>query len=156
MTTARPESETISTQQFTPSATKSNDTLLSHHDLAASVPLDDSQRSSRHPEATQPATLTGENAEGNDSTEGVTKPRRGDKKGKKGKGKRKCGEKRRSHVTQSSFTRRLWTKEEDEAITTLVQHYGIRKWTLISKKLQDKYHIRGRSGKQCRERYGSS
>ena len=50
-------------------------------------------------------------------------------------------------------TRRLWTKDEDEAITHLVKHYGIRKWTLISKKLQDKYNIYGRSGKQCRERY---
>ncbi len=52
-----------------------------------------------------------------------------------------------------SSTRRLWTKEEDEAITQLVKHYGIRKWTLISKKLQERYGIHGRSGKQCRERY---
>ncbi len=50
-------------------------------------------------------------------------------------------------------TRRLWTKEEDEAITQLVRQYGIRKWTLISKKLQERYGIHGRSGKQCRERW---
>lgn len=50
------------------------------------------------------------------------------------------------------FTRRLWTDEEDVAITALVQRHGIRKWTLISRKLQDQYAIYGRSGKQCRER----
>ena len=56
---------------------------------------------------------------------------------------------------QSNFKRRLWTREEDEAITSLVKHYGVRKWTLISRKLQEKYHIYGRYGKQCRERYNS-
>ena len=53
---------------------------------------------------------------------------------------------------KGSFKRRLWTKEEDEAITNLVQQHGTRKWTLISKKLQEKFNIHGRYGKQCRER----
>lgn len=52
-----------------------------------------------------------------------------------------------------SFTRRLWKDEEDEAINSLVDKYGIRRWTLISKKLQEEFGINGRSGKQCRERY---
>jgi len=52
-----------------------------------------------------------------------------------------------------SFTRRLWDSEEDQAIIKLVKKHGIRKWTLISRKLQEEYQIHGRSGKQCRERY---
>ena len=59
----------------------------------------------------------------------------------------------RNSKKDSGSTRRLWTKEEDEAITQLVRQYGIRKWTLISKKLQERYGIHGRSGKQCRERW---
>lgn len=61
-------------------------------------------------------------------------------------------EKKRLKEAQGSFRRRLWTREEDEAIRNLVEEYGIRKWTQISKKLQDRYHIHGRYGKQCRER----
>lgn len=64
---------------------------------------------------------------------------------------RRSGRKRRSRG--STFTRKLWNDEEDDAILSLVQTYGIRRWTLISKKLQENYHIHGRSGKQCRERY---
>lgn len=67
---------------------------------------------------------------------------------KSGKGKRKAKEKRK----YSSFTRRLWSENEDIAIISLVNKYGIRKWTLISRKLHDEYKIYGRSGKQCRER----
>ena len=51
------------------------------------------------------------------------------------------------------FTRRLWNEEEDAAITALVQRYGYKKWTLISRKLREEYSIYDRSGKQCRERY---
>lgn len=53
---------------------------------------------------------------------------------------------------QDNLRRRLWTEKEDEAIITLVKRYGICKWTLIARKLQEKYKITGRSGKQCRER----
>jgi myb proto-oncogene protein len=67
---------------------------------------------------------------------------------------RKHSDRYEDNDSQSNhFSRRLWTDEEDRAITTLVQRHGIRKWTLISRKLQDQYHIYGRSGKQCRERY---
>lgn len=48
--------------------------------------------------------------------------------------------------------RRLWEASEDKAIIQLVKKYGIKKWTYISHKLQEKYKIYGRSGKQCRER----
>eukprot|EP00826_Nyctotherus_ovalis_P049299 TRINITY_DN5941_c0_g5_i1.p4 TRINITY_DN5941_c0_g5~~TRINITY_DN5941_c0_g5_i1.p4 ORF type:complete len:147 (-),score=44.31 TRINITY_DN5941_c0_g5_i1:1154-1594(-) len=51
-----------------------------------------------------------------------------------------------------AFTRRLWNEREDSVILKLVKEYGTKKWTLISKKLQEVYHIYGRSGKQCRER----
>jgi len=53
----------------------------------------------------------------------------------------------------SSFIRRLWTDKEDKAILKLTKEYGVKNWTLVAKKLQEEYHIYGRSGKQCRERY---
>ncbi|CAK8691352.1 transcriptional activator Myb-like [Clavelina lepadiformis] len=40
-----------------------------------------------------------------------------------------------------------WTKEEDEMVVDLVKKYGPKKWSLISK------HLKGRIGKQCRERW---
>jgi len=62
--------------------------------------------------------------------------------------KRKTKERRKL----KTFTRRLWGDEEDRAIAKLVKKYGIKKWTLISRKLQEEHQIYGRSGKQCRER----
>ncbi|XP_069808899.1 myb-related protein B [Dendropsophus ebraccatus] len=40
-----------------------------------------------------------------------------------------------------------WTKEEDEKVIELVKKYGTKHWTLIAKQLK------GRLGKQCRERW---
>ena len=40
-----------------------------------------------------------------------------------------------------------WTKEEDAKVIELVQKYGPKRWSLIAK------HLRGRLGKQCRERW---
>uniref|UniRef100_H2XYB1 Transcription factor protein n=1 Tax=Ciona intestinalis TaxID=7719 RepID=H2XYB1_CIOIN len=40
-----------------------------------------------------------------------------------------------------------WTKDEDELVVELVKKYGPKKWSLISK------HLKGRIGKQCRERW---
>lgn len=40
-----------------------------------------------------------------------------------------------------------WTKEEDAKVIDLVQKYGPKRWSLIAK------HLRGRLGKQCRERW---
>ncbi|XP_030589655.1 v-myb avian myeloblastosis viral oncogene homolog-like 2a [Archocentrus centrarchus] len=41
----------------------------------------------------------------------------------------------------------FWSKEEDEKIVELVGKYGTKHWTLIAK------HLKGRLGKQCRERW---
>eukprot|EP00826_Nyctotherus_ovalis_P007973 TRINITY_DN12062_c0_g2_i1.p1 TRINITY_DN12062_c0_g2~~TRINITY_DN12062_c0_g2_i1.p1 ORF type:complete len:442 (+),score=114.74 TRINITY_DN12062_c0_g2_i1:169-1494(+) len=78
------------------------------------------------------------------------------KRGVRGKKRGRLGEtpqKYRSKQQLANFKRRLWTTEEDSAITSLVALHGIRKWTLISRKLQEKFRIHGRSGKQCRERW---
>ncbi|XP_071480858.1 myb-related protein A-like [Diadema antillarum] len=40
-----------------------------------------------------------------------------------------------------------WTTEEDEKVVDLVQQYGPKRWSLISK------YLVGRTGKQCRERW---
>lgn len=40
-----------------------------------------------------------------------------------------------------------WTKEEDAKVIELVQKFGPKRWSLIAK------HLRGRLGKQCRERW---
>lgn len=40
-----------------------------------------------------------------------------------------------------------WTKDEDAKVIELVQKYGPKRWSLIAK------HLRGRLGKQCRERW---
>jgi len=35
----------------------------------------------------------------------------------------------------------------------LVERYGVKRWTLIAQKMEEKYRLYGRSGKQCRERW---
>nr|XP_020473974.1 uncharacterized protein LOC109970622 isoform X2 [Monopterus albus] len=40
-----------------------------------------------------------------------------------------------------------WSKEEDEKIIELVNKYGTKQWTLIAR------HLKGRLGKQCRDRW---
>ncbi|KAL6783868.1 hypothetical protein ACKKBG_A03810 [Auxenochlorella protothecoides x Auxenochlorella symbiontica] len=40
-----------------------------------------------------------------------------------------------------------WTKQEDQLILRLVDHYGAKQWTLVAG------HLQGRLGKQCRERW---
>ncbi|KAG6408728.1 hypothetical protein SASPL_131749 [Salvia splendens] len=52
--------------------------------------------------------------------------------------------------SDSSTQRRIkgpWSAEEDKILTRLVDRYGPRNWSLISK------YIRGRSGKSCRLRW---
>ncbi len=65
---------------------------------------------------------------------------------------KKRSKKKRHGGGAPRFTRRLWNDSEDEAIAALVVKYGTKKWTLISRKLQEEFGISGRSGKQCRER----
>ncbi|XP_017305825.1 v-myb avian myeloblastosis viral oncogene homolog-like 2b [Ictalurus punctatus] len=40
-----------------------------------------------------------------------------------------------------------WTKEEDEKVIQLVNKYGNKQWAVVAK------HLKGRLGKQCRERW---
>ncbi|XP_067904565.1 v-myb avian myeloblastosis viral oncogene homolog-like 2b isoform X2 [Heterodontus francisci] len=40
-----------------------------------------------------------------------------------------------------------WTREEDQKVIELVQKYGPKRWSLIAR------HLKGRLGKQCRERW---
>uniref|UniRef100_A0A1B6D7N7 Uncharacterized protein n=1 Tax=Clastoptera arizonana TaxID=38151 RepID=A0A1B6D7N7_9HEMI len=50
-------------------------------------------------------------------------------------------------VVNPDLVKGPWTKEEDELVTELVERYGPKKWTLIAG------HLKGRIGKQCRERW---
>ena len=49
--------------------------------------------------------------------------------------------------------RKPWTLSEDEAIRQLVSLNGTQQWAIIAKRLETDFNIRGRSGKQCRERW---
>ncbi|OMJ86325.1 hypothetical protein SteCoe_12173 [Stentor coeruleus] len=49
--------------------------------------------------------------------------------------------------------RRPWSTEEDIAISALVEEFGLKKWSLIAQQLSERYKIKNRSGKQCRERW---
>ncbi|XP_011873461.1 PREDICTED: myb protein isoform X2 [Vollenhovia emeryi] len=50
-------------------------------------------------------------------------------------------------VVNPELVKGPWTKEEDEKVVELVEKYGPKKWTLIAR------YLRGRIGKQCRERW---
>uniref|UniRef100_A0A336MDV2 CSON015200 protein n=1 Tax=Culicoides sonorensis TaxID=179676 RepID=A0A336MDV2_CULSO len=50
-------------------------------------------------------------------------------------------------VVNPNLIKGPWTKEEDEKVVELVEKYGPKKWTLIAR------HLKGRIGKQCRERW---
>ncbi|XP_067118507.1 transcriptional activator Myb-like isoform X3 [Centruroides vittatus] len=50
-------------------------------------------------------------------------------------------------VVNPDLVKGPWTKEEDEMVMDLVKKHGPKKWTLIAK------HLKGRIGKQCRERW---
>lgn len=52
-----------------------------------------------------------------------------------------------------SCRRKNWTADEDNAIANLVQENGTKHWTLIADKLRKAFKIKGRTGKQCRERW---
>jgi hypothetical protein len=52
-----------------------------------------------------------------------------------------------------SCRRKSWSAAEDIAIANLVQENGTRQWTLIAEKLRKELRLKGRSGKQCRERW---
>jgi hypothetical protein len=52
-----------------------------------------------------------------------------------------------------SCRRKSWSAAEDIAIASLVQENGTRQWTLIADKLRKELKLKGRTGKQCRERW---
>ena len=49
--------------------------------------------------------------------------------------------------------RRQWSKEEDNAIRSLVGAHGTRSWSVIADLIVQQHDIHGRTGKQCRERW---
>eukprot|EP00903_Cladosiphon_okamuranus_P007941 g7666.t1 len=51
------------------------------------------------------------------------------------------------------YDKRVWTKQEDDAIRKLVKSHGTRSWSAIEEHLGSDFNIHGRSGKQCRERW---
>ncbi|OMJ75502.1 hypothetical protein SteCoe_25351 [Stentor coeruleus] len=53
----------------------------------------------------------------------------------------------------SHHDRKPWGLEEDDAIKCLAEEFGTKEWTLIAKMLVTRYNIRGRTAKQCRERW---
>ncbi|CAK9155869.1 unnamed protein product [Ilex paraguariensis] len=57
------------------------------------------------------------------------------------------GNKTRRDTDKPERIRGPWSAEEDKILTRLVDRYGARNWTLISK------YIKGRSGKSCRLRW---
>ena len=61
--------------------------------------------------------------------------------------------KRTKKNIKSKGNRRLWEDFEDKAVRDLVGKYGVKKWVLIAKKLEEMYNIKDRNGKQCRERW---
>ncbi|OMJ81763.1 hypothetical protein SteCoe_17705 [Stentor coeruleus] len=56
-------------------------------------------------------------------------------------------------ISKSQQKRKPWCSSEDEAIRALVVINGTQQWAIIAKRLETEYNIKGRSGKQCRERW---
>ncbi|XP_076012637.1 v-myb avian myeloblastosis viral oncogene homolog-like 2b [Genypterus blacodes] len=50
-------------------------------------------------------------------------------------------------VLDPQLVKGSWTKEEDEKVIELVNQYGNKQWAMVAK------HLKGRLGKQCRERW---
>lgn len=49
--------------------------------------------------------------------------------------------------------RRPWTAAEDQALQSLVEIHGTKRWTIVATRLRIDFGIENRSGKQCRERW---
>lgn len=48
--------------------------------------------------------------------------------------------------------KRPWTVEEDRLLKYVFESSRLTKWSHIARKLQEDYGIKGRNGKQCKER----
>jgi len=113
----------------------------------------------------KPATVVTSNLQGDPSSSSISLPTKNTDKASRFHAKKqkpvlkyKASEvmtpsriKRKKHIP--GFTRRLWNDTEDKAIAELVKKYGIKRWSLIARKLDEEYGISSRSGKQCRERW---
>ena len=64
-------------------------------------------------------------------------------------------EKRREQlkIFKGQQKRKPWCSTEDEAIRSLVKSNGTQHWATVAKRLETEFGIKGRSGKQCRERW---
>ena len=61
--------------------------------------------------------------------------------------------KKQLKMIKSTQKRKPWCAFEDDAIRALVLSSGTQQWALIAKRLESEFFIKGRSGKQCRERW---
>lgn len=48
---------------------------------------------------------------------------------------------------------RIWTEYEDLILKRLREEDKIQKWTVVAQMMADEYNLKGRNGKQCKERY---
>ncbi|CAG9314822.1 unnamed protein product [Blepharisma stoltei] len=48
---------------------------------------------------------------------------------------------------------KIWNEEEDKWIRELVEEFGDKNWILIAQNLQERHKVKGRTAKQCRERW---
>lgn len=48
--------------------------------------------------------------------------------------------------------RRPWTEEEDRLLKHVFESTKLTKWSHIARILQEDYGVKGRNGKQCKER----
>lgn len=46
--------------------------------------------------------------------------------------------------------RKLWSSEEDRILKYLIEQRGLRRWSQISKAMEEEFKMSGRNGKQCR------
>ena len=52
-------------------------------------------------------------------------------------------------------TEHVWGVEDDDALKTLVEKWGTKKWSMIADKMSKEYNLHARTGKQCRERWSN-
>ena len=48
--------------------------------------------------------------------------------------------------------RRPWTEDEDKILKQIFETNKLTKWSHVARKLLEEYGIKGRNGKQCKER----
>ena len=56
-------------------------------------------------------------------------------------------------MKMTDTNRRNWSEAEDNAILNIVEQVGDKNWRLVAQEMEDQYKLKGRTGKQCRERW---